>query len=235
MSTPTRSHVQHLDTATPPPAFSLPGKISLTWPAGLSAHNALDAAFALSGPDGGICGHEPPLFRLPASPTNHPGTGGDAFTFTKGEPAQFLEARGPFTLGLSTSGGFSAVFMLRLRAFPAAGTRMQLFMLRGGGGLQLEASILPSEEAVPTSTRPRFAYTFGATTYESTGVITVVPGVLFMLAFRYKHADSTMEIYVDGVPQGNAGTAVRHSLHLHALPHLQHGYTSLNGARTITC
>lgn len=165
----------------------------------------------LSGPDGGICAHEPPPFRLPAEPVNRPTANGEAMEFFAGAPAQYLETDGPFTIGLASAGGFSAVFMLKMRNFPPPGTLMRLFTLRGAGGLEIDASILPSDEITPTESRPKFTYRYGATMYQSTGVIAVLPGVSFTLAFRYKHSTYDWEIFVDGVPQGNAGDAVRPS------------------------
>ena len=129
--------------------------------------------------------------------------------FFAGAPAQYLESSGPFTIGLASAGGFSAVFMLKLRNFPPPGTLMTLFKLRGAGGLEIDASILPSDEIAPTETRPQFTYQYGGMVYQSTGAIAVLPGVSFTLAFRYKHSTYDWEIFVDGVPQGNAGNAVR--------------------------
>ena len=159
-----------------------------------------------------MCPHEPPIFRWPASPDNHPPTGGGVFAFSRSaDHAQYFEAREPFTVGLASAGGFTAVILLRLQSNAGLDEYMTVFTLRGEGGLELRARIMgPSSSGAvgaPT-TPPQFTYTFGGTTYEVNGLVNVVPGVAFALAFRYNHADFTMEIYVDGIEQGNSGNTV---------------------------
>eukprot|EP00892_Ulva_mutabilis_P002638 jgi/Ulvmu1/12375/UM009_0021.1 len=193
----------------------------------LADHGVLDTAVALSGPNGGMCAHEPPLFRLPDDPESRPTASGGVFTFSRSAAsAQYLQARGPFTLGLTTSGGFTAVVLLRLRSNPGLDEIMTLFSLKGHGGLELSVW-LAGPTGIAVSTTPRFTYKFGNTEYEVDGLGDLVAGLAFALAFRYEHATSRMEIYIDGVRQGDSGGDIVGGLPDHAFSEATFGTTEV--------
>eukprot|EP00892_Ulva_mutabilis_P003917 jgi/Ulvmu1/1898/UM012_0056.1 len=159
-------------------------------------HVLYDARIVLSGPDGGACAHEPPLFRFPAAAAARPITNVTAGTLTFSAAAatpQLVEAARPFRLQAARSGGFAAVMALALHSDPAAtGQRQQLWRMDG--------SVARLAIEVDTSGRiaAELSYTGNATQFRVETAAAVPVGTVFVTSLVYDHAALTFELYQDG-------------------------------------
>ena len=172
--------------------------------AGYSAHYIAAPQFVvttaralLSGPDGGVCAHEPPLFRLPAAASARPvvDTTAGTLTFSGAVTAdQVIEASRPFRLRGARSGGFAAVVALSILSDPAAtGQRQQLWRMVGAiATLALEADATGRGAA-------QLAYVGNATQFQVATAATLPIGSFFVIALVYDHSALTFELYQDGV------------------------------------
>lgn len=171
--------------------------------AGYSAHYLAapesviaDARAVLSGPDGGVCAHEPPLFGLPTAAAARPAVDVGAGTLTFSASAvttQTILASRPFRLQAARSGGFAAVMALTLAADPSAtGQRQQLWRMSGSvAALGLEVDT--SGHAVA-----ELAYVGNTTRFQVATAAAVPVGTAFVIALVYDHAALTLELYQDG-------------------------------------
>lgn len=169
--------------------------------AGLASNGALDAAVALSGPDGGMCAHEPPVFRLPAATANQPlldSTNGYYVFDRAASSAHYIEAPSTFFIDLAHAGGFTAVVALRLRSSPSPSSIMTVLSLRGPNGVpRVEAQM-----GAVSGSQPSFSFTDASRNYVTTSV-NLSTGTWIVLAFHYVHSTSEWSIYINGVQQGN--------------------------------
>lgn len=177
-----------------------------------------DARIVVSGPDGGVCAHEPPLFRLPLNPSAQPSIDTAAGTLTFSSAAatpQLIEAARPFRLRAARSGGFAAVMALSIASDPvSSGQRQHLWSMTGS------VATLGLEVAVTGRLVATLAYVGNATQFQVTAGTVVQIGTVFVVALVYDHSSLSFELYVDGVAVSadtSASDAVRLSTNDHDL------------------
>eukprot|EP00892_Ulva_mutabilis_P002641 jgi/Ulvmu1/12378/UM009_0024.1 len=175
----------------------------------LADNSRLDAAVALSGPDGGVCAHELPAFRMPTAAANQPALDSsnglyifDRAAAAAASAAHYFEARSTFFLDLSTSGGFTAVVALRVRTSPTVTGTVTVLSLRGAGG----TGLIEAQMGAVMGSQPTFRFTTTTKDY-LTESVNILTGTWLVLAFRYVHSTSEWSIHINGVQEGNDAQA----------------------------
>lgn len=168
----------------------------------------LDATAVLSGPDGGMCAHELPVFRLPAAAANQPAldSANGLYVFDRGAAAaHYFQARSTFFVDLESSGGFTAVVAIRVRTNPVTTGTMTVLLMRGPGG----AAVIAGQIGAVAGSQPTLRFTDSSRDY-LTESVSITTGAWIVLAFHYVHSTYEWSVYVNGVQEGNdAQSAVR--------------------------
>lgn len=156
-----------------------------------------DARIVLSGPQGGVCSHEPTLFRLPsapaARPSIEPAAGAMTFSAAAATP-QLIESSRPFRLRAARSGGFAAIVALTFKSDPVStGQRQQLWVMVGS------VATLGLELSVTGRLAAQLTYTGNGTQISVTAAAPAPIGTLLVAALVYDHSSLTFDMYENGV------------------------------------
>jgi hypothetical protein len=159
----------------------------------------------MCGPSGGMCARQPPTFSAPSDLVHQPTVSSNSITFSGGV-SQYYESTAPIHLDLE-SGGFALLMAISITA--AADMTLWAFE-NGASGL---VGLLNSGGVFSMT------YTDGASTYSVSSSVSVALNQWQVLGFRYTHASSAFEVWLEGT-QVNADNVAQASVRLSAVPPL---------------
>lgn len=153
----------------------------------------LDAAFALSTPDGGMCAHELPLFQMPTAAAHQPtiDTANEELVFGYDETTasnHYLESRSQFLVHPTTNGGFNVAMKVK-RSAAASGDQAGLFNLFFYDGRRLSFDVSDTY----------FSVWYISSNAYSGVVWSGVETTWTILQFNYDSSDHSYKVIVDGV------------------------------------
>jgi hypothetical protein len=150
----------------------------------------VDAVFALSGPDGGMCAHELPLLEVTGDyqPTFDSSTNSLVFGAISADSAAFLQSRFQSVMHSTANGGFHFAAVVQLVDTSMPSFPMTVEMADGRGmWLSLDSSGFPS-----------FSYQGSSGTYSETGTTSLNDGTWAVIQCNYDAATHACELRVNG-------------------------------------